>query len=295
MKNSCMFAVYYNTNTLNMIDIQNIQFGYPGKSLIFQDLSFRIKPGSFVGLLGSNGAGKSSLLKLISGLVFPRYGAIRVNDAIPERREPSFLQTIFFVPEEVDTPSAHVIDFANDLRGFYPNFSMDLFRKLLHEFDVPLNKFKELSFGQKKKAWIALGIAARTRVLILDEPTNGLDIPSKKEFRKLLAGSVGEGCSVIISTHQVRDLENLIDHIMIVDEGQLILYATTHAITKKLSFKRYRSQSETPTHIYAEHSLMGTIAVLPKEENEEEQILDIELLYNACIANPGAVKQLFKS
>jgi ABC-2 type transport system ATP-binding protein len=185
-----------------------------------------VEAGHIYGLLGRNGAGKSTLLKLIAGLVFPVSGKSGGAGLNPSKRQPSFLQKIFLIPEEIETPDVDVMRFADDYAPFYPNFDKEQFLQLLQDFDVPLRSLKQMSYGQKKKTWIALGIAANTQLLILDEPTNGLDIPSKRQFRKMMAASLTDERCVIISTHQVRDLDSLIDNIIIVDEGELIVNAS---------------------------------------------------------------------
>src|SRR5476649_1378394 len=202
-----------------MIQFSGVNFGYGPKKPLYRDLALEVKAGHIYGLLGKNGAGKSTFLKLIAGLVFPRSGKVEVMGCVPGKRQPSFLEKIFLIPEEIETPDIDVIAFADDYAPFYPNFNKQQFLSLLKDFDVPLTNLKQMSYGQKKKTWIALGIAATTDLLILDEPTNGLDIPSKKQFRKMMAASITDERCVIISTHQVRDLDALIDNILIVENG----------------------------------------------------------------------------
>jgi ABC-2 type transport system ATP-binding protein len=262
---------------------------------LYRNLKLELEKGYIYGLLGKNGAGKSTLLKLISGLVFPVSGRVDVMGHDPSKRKPSFLENIFFIPEEIDTPEVDVIAFANSYAPFYPNFDKLQFLRLLNEFDVPERSLKQMSYGQKKKTWIALGIAANTPLLVLDEPTNGLDIPSKKQFRKMMAASINEERSVIISTHQVRDLDSLIDKILIVDEGELILNAGIETITQKLCFKQFDNENEAWDSIYAENSLMGTNAVIINDNDDTASRMDIELFFNATIANKEKVRNLFAS
>ncbi len=275
-----------------MIQFNEVSFGYRKKPL-YKNLRLKVEAGFIYGLLGKNGAGKSTLLKLISGLVFPVSGKVAVMGHDPSKRRPSFLEKIFFIPEEIDTPDIDIIRFADSYIPFYPDFDKQQFIKLLHEFDVPLRSLKEMSYGQKKKTWIALGIAANTPLLILDEPTNGLDIPSKKQFRKMLAASVNENRCVIISTHQVRDLDSLIDKILIVDEGELVVNASIDFITQKLCFRQFANENEARDSIYAETNLIGTYAVVLNEKNEEGTALDIELFFNAAVASKQKMQSLF--
>lgn len=278
-----------------MIQFSDVNFGYRRKQPLYHQLRLSVQKGYIYGLLGKNGAGKSTLLKLISGLVFPVSGKVEVLGFNPSKRRPAFLEKIFFIPEEIDTPELDVIAFADDYAVFYPKFNKTQFLHLLKELEVPLVNLKSMSYGQKKKAWIALGIAANTDLLIMDEPTNGLDIPSKRQFRKMMAATINENRCVIISTHQVRDLDSLIDKIIIVEEGEVLVNEAMESITEKLSFKQFNDEAEARNAIYSESTLAGTYAVLLNEENEEGGKMDIELFFNATVANKKTMQQLFSS
>jgi ABC-2 type transport system ATP-binding protein len=276
-----------------MIYFSHVNFGYRKSQSLYRNLELGLEKGYIYGLLGKNGAGKSTLLKLITGLVFPVSGKVSVLGDEPGKRRPAFLEKIFLIPEEIDTPDIDVMAFADDHIPFYPNFAKEQFLQLLREFDVPLINLKQMSYGQKKKTWIALGIAANTALLLLDEPTNGLDIPSKRQFRKMLAATITDERCVIISTHQVRDLDSLIDKIIIVDEGELVVNAGIGEITDKLSFKQFADQQDAWDSIYEEQNLMGTYAVVPNENHEEGGRMDIELFFNAAIGNKEIMQKLF--
>ncbi|MES2372371.1 MAG: ABC transporter ATP-binding protein [Bacteroidota bacterium] len=276
-----------------MIYFKEVHFGYGKRKPLYKNLQLEVQAGHIYGLLGKNGAGKSTLLKLIAGLVFPVTGKLDVLGHEPAKRQPSFLEKIFLIPEEIETPDVDVIAFADDYAPFYPNFNKEQFMQLLHEFDVPLRSLKQMSYGQKKKTWIALGIAANTRLLILDEPTNGLDIPSKRQFRRMMASAINEERCVIISTHQVRDLDSLIDNIIIVDDGELIVNAGIDTITQKVSFKQFSNENEALNSIYSENNLMGTSAVMFNNHTEEGGRMDTELFFNAAVANKTTMQSLF--
>ena len=276
-----------------MIHFTDVDFGYRKKQPLYKSLQLEVEKGHIYGLLGKNGAGKSTLLKLISGLVFPRSGKVEVLGQIPGKRLPSFLEKIFLIPEEIETPDIDVVAFADDYAPFYPNFNKQQFLFLLKDFDVPLTNLKQMSYGQKKKTWIALGIAANTSLLILDEPTNGLDIPSKRQFRKMMAAAINDERCVIISTHQVRDLDTLIDNILIVDNGELIVNATIDDILTKICFKQFENENEAWDSIYSENNLLGTSAVVINENGEAYGRMDTELFFNAAIGNKSIIQSLF--
>ncbi len=276
-----------------MIAIKNLHFGYSPKKVLFQDISLELKAGHIYGLLGKNGAGKSTLLKNIAGLVYPQKGDISVMGFNPLNREPGLLQEIFFVPEELYLPSVSIDDFVKINAAFYPNFDHSYFATLLHEFDVPTNqKLLNMSYGQKKKMIICFGLASQTKLIIMDEPTNGLDIPSKAQFRKIMASALTENRCIIISTHQVRDLDNLIDTVIMLDANKLALMATVEEITEKLTFKNVNQQ--TADVIYAEPSLNGHQVIVPNKGDEFSK-LNIELLFNAIVFEKEKIQQHFKA
>jgi ABC-2 type transport system ATP-binding protein len=278
-----------------MIQIQNLSFGYNRKKLLYKNLTVSINDGSIYGLLGKNGAGKSTLLKNIIGLLFPVSGSIKVNDFVPKKRQPSFLQTIYFIPEEVYVPSLTIKSYRNLFAPFYPDFDDAKFSGYLEELNVrDEGKLNSLSFGQQKKFIIAFALACNTKALILDEPTNGLDIPSKIQFRKLMASVMNDERTIIISTHQVRDLENLIDKIIIVDNGSLLLSASLADISDKLCFKTVNEIADTSKVLYAEETLKG-ISIVQKNIAGENSKVNLEQLFNAVTEKPEMIKAIFSN
>ncbi len=278
-----------------MIVIKNLTFGYSKKKLLYDDLTLSLPVGSIYGLLGKNGAGKSTLLKNLMGLLFPHRGLISVNDFNPKKRLPSFLQTIYFIPEEVYVPTLSIAAYCNLFGPFYPNFNKDQLALYLKQLDIKDHgKLNTFSFGQQKKFIIAFALACNTQVLILDEPTNGLDIPSKIQFRKLLASIMNQQRLILISTHQVRDLENLIDTVIIVDNGKLLLNASIEKITTKLCFKILKEQPADLTLLHVEESLKGVAVVYENTEGEMSRV-NLEQLFNAVTENSARIEDLFSN
>jgi ABC-2 type transport system ATP-binding protein len=276
-----------------MIEVKNMSFGYSRKKLLYKNISLILESGSIYGLLGRNGAGKSTLLKNMIGLLFPLEGSINVNGFAPRKRLPAFLETIYFIPEEVYVPALTIQRYINLFSPFYPKFDKEQFARHLDDLDVKTKeKLNTLSFGQQKKFIIAFGLACNTEVLLLDEPTNGLDIPSKKRFRKLIASVMNENRMIFISTHQIRDLDNLIDRVVIVDEGELLLHASIASIAQKLSFKIVDTVSGNDTFLYAEESLKG-ISVVTENSTADESHVNLEHLFNAVTEHPEIIKKVF--
>lgn len=275
-----------------MIDIKNFSFSYT-KTQVFDNINLQFQRGAIYGLLGENGVGKTTLLKAISGLLKPTAGSCTVDEQVSFDRQPEFLQNIFLLPDEVPLPdSATPEKFFNDLAPFYPKQSGEMLQHLAGELKVDISrKFKEMSFGQQKKSLLACAMALNTDYLLLDEPTNGLDIPSKADFRRILSEKVGEEQTIIISTHQVKDVENLIDPIIIISNNSVLLDASVEKITDKLYFE-YGGQ-QRPDALYSEMMPGGYLNVLVNNGMGESQ-LNIEGLFNAVLRNSAMIKNLFE-
>ncbi|RWY57354.1 ABC transporter ATP-binding protein [Mucilaginibacter gilvus] len=278
-----------------MIQFNNLSFGYSPKKLLYKNLTLEIQSGSIYGLLGKNGAGKSTLLKNMVGTLFPVEGSVMVNGMVPKTRKPSFLQTIYYIAEDVYVPALTIKQYKNLFAPFYPLFDSDNFYRYLTELEVSVDgKLNKLSFGQQKKFVIAFALACNTRVLLMDEPTNGLDIPSKSQFRKLIASVMNEDRIIFISTHQIRDLENMIDNVIIVDDGKLLLHASVADIADKVCFK---TVSEIPAGVkvlYSEKMLRGTAVVMENIDGDDSG-LNLEQLFNGVTENPAMAKQIFST
>ncbi len=264
-----------------MIDINNLTFRYRKRKSLFNQLNMQVEPGSVVGLLGKNGAGKSTLLKLLAGVLRPTSGDVLVFEVPAADRNPNVLQDVFFVPEEFVLPSVKMDTFVKATAPLYPNFDKDKLTRILNEFELNGQmKLHKISYGQKKKFLIAFALSTQCKLLILDEPTNGLDIPSKALFRKVVAGSVFEEQVVFISTHQVKDVDNLIDKVMIIDNGQVVLNRSLIDLSNQYAFKTaYAVEAERA--LYHEEYPGGFKVIVTA--NEEPTDVDMEVLFNAVI------------
>ena len=249
-----------------MIEVKNISFKYAGqKDLVFDDFSLELKQDNIYGLLGKNGTGKSTLLYLISGLLRPKAGSVRFDGVETKLRKPETLQEIFIVPEEFDLPSMSLEQYVKINQPFYPLFSTQVLEACLNDFELTSDvKLNALSMGQKKKVFMSFALAANTKLLLMDEPTNGLDIPSKSQFRKVVAQYMSGERTLIISTHQVHDVEALLDHILILSQQKLLLDANVAEITDKYTFE-YRTPAEMDDVLYAEPSLQGNAVIAPRK------------------------------
>ena len=266
-----------------MIDIKDLKYKYAGsRRYVFSDFNLSMESNNIYGLLGKNGMGKSTLLYLISGLLRRNGGTISINglDTINNRAE--MLSEIFLVPEEFDLLPMSLEAYVKMNKPFYPNFSREVLESCLRDFELtPDINLKELSMGQKKKVYMSFALAANTKLLLMNEPTNGLDIPSKSQFRRVIANNMDEGRTMIISTHQVHDVESLLDHILILDHSELLLNASVSDICSKYSFGYRQVGEPTDDVLYAEPSVQGSAVITRKQTEEEETQLNLELLFDA--------------
>ena len=275
-----------------MITTNKLSFGYSAGKRVLNDISLTLGEGHIHGLLGCNGIGKTTLLKIICGIMRPDAGEVVVDGFDPMSRRPEMFSELMIIPEEFDLPNVSLERYAKVASSFYPRFDMGQMRGYCEEFHVnPNEKLHSMSMGQRKKAYIAFALACDVRILLLDEPTNGLDIPSKSIFRRLLASYVNEERLVIISTHQVADVDQLLDSIVILDEQGVVLSATTDEICRKLKFGK---SSDGDNVIYTERTISGDMSV-SINDNDADTMLNIELLFNAATANRHAIAALFNT
>lgn len=274
-----------------MLQIKDLKFSYlkPNREL-FNDFSLDLLPGNVYGLLGKNGAGKSTLIYLMTGLLTPASGQVTLDGNDVRRRLPITLSDMFLVPEEFDLPHISLNKFISINAPFYPRFSMDDMNRYLDIFEIEHNiKLQSLSMGQKKKVFMSFALATNTQVLIMDEPTNGLDIPSKSQFRKIIAMGMNDEKLMLFSTHQVRDIEAILDHVTIIDHSRVLLNTSIANVSSRLAFRQLRD-GDRP--LLVQQGPMGSMAVVPASPNEETQV-DLEMLFNATLQQPQAIKELF--
>ena len=282
-----------------MIDLQGITFGYGRAERLFDGLDLALTSGNVYGLLGRNGAGKTTLLRLMAGLLFPKAGSARVAGEEVRRRTPSFLRELYFVPEEFHTPALSPRALVRLYGVFYPRFEHAAMERYLNDLEVdPERNMSAMSYGQKKKVLLAFAVASRCRLLILDEPTNGLDIPAKGQFRRLLAGAAADERVIVVSTHQVRDLEHLIDPIVILEQGEIVFQHSVEEISAALAVREAGAGGapDAPDAIHFELGAgVGGRALVPAADAAAmaEAAVDLELLFNSVVADHRRVEAAF--
>ena len=273
-----------------MITIKNLAFSY-GDNVVLKDISMELQEGRIYGLLGENGVGKTTLLTLLAGLKEVDGGTLDIDGYNPFDRKPSFLSNIYYLPDEVPAPRRKAIDFARDHGQYWTNFSIEKFSEIMKVFDNDEDqRMDHMSYGQLKKTFISFALACNTKYLFMDEPTNGLDIPSKAQFRKAVSKYTSDESTLLISTHQARDLEAIIDPIIILDRRDVLLNASLDEIAEKLYFD-YSSEVD-PNALYQEMVPGGNIQVSLNTTGAESKV-NIEALFNAVLLHKGTIKEMF--
>lgn len=275
-----------------MIEIKDLAFSY-GKTPVLKSITTTLEEGRIYGLLGENGVGKTTLLTLLCGLKKVCSGSITTDGENPFDRTPTLLQNQFYLPDEVLPVAMKAECFAKERGAFWPDYDHSKFLEIMKEFENdPAKKMNQMSAGQLKKTYISLALACGCKYIFMDEPTNGLDIPSKTQFRSAIMKYTSDDSTIVISTHQVRDLENIIDPIIILDRQDVLLNASVEEITSKLYFD-YGTQLH-PESLYSEQLPGGFIQVYPNTTGEDSKI-NVEALFNAVHKNKELIKGMFSN
>ena len=275
-----------------MIEIKDLAFSY-GKTPVLKSITTTLEEGRIYGLLGENGVGKTTLLTLLCGLKKVGAGSISTDGENPFDRTPALLQKQFYLPDEVLPAAMKAECFAKERGAFWPDYDHSKFLEIMKEFENdPSKKMNQMSAGQLKKTYISLALACGCKYIFMDEPTNGLDIPSKTQFRSAIMKYTSDDSTIVISTHQVRDLENIIDPIIILDRQDVLLNASVEEITGRLYFD-YGTQLH-PESLYSEQLPGGFIQVYPNTTGEDSKI-NVEALFNAVHKNKELVKGMFSN
>lgn len=276
-----------------MITIERVHFFYQRNKPVLDDLQLHLSPGQVCGLLGTNGEGKTTLLHLIGGLLTPKSGKIEVLESIPSLRQPSYLEQVFYVPVAFELPNVTAEGYRKRYADFYPEFRVDTWTNALQAFEVdPLTKLKALSFGQKKKVLLSFALASGCKLLLFDEPTDGLDIPSRDQFRRLLSTSMDEHRMAIIATHHANDMALLFDHLLILKNHQLVLNAPLQQLAQNMHTVVTTQLPDAATVLYSER-VAGGYHCLVQHNTGQEGPIDLEILFKAIHQQPALFANSF--
>lgn len=276
-----------------MIKIDRLMFGYD-RQTCFQEIDLEFKPGRIYGFLGKNGAGKTTLFKLMSGLLRPQSGDCNVLGYTSSQKNPGMLQDLFFVSESFYLPKVTLKKYVILHAPFYPAFDYPMFNTLLDQFELEKGKMLHtLSYGLKKRFLLAFSLASNCRVLLLDEPTNGLDIPAKRILRKMLISALNKDRTIIIATHQIKEIENTFDSLVFIDQGRILLNSSVERIAQALQCQTVSNPDDVQNCLFKE-KVAGGYAVMTENFDEIESSMDIEFLFSAVMNQPPELMKVLQ-
>ena len=285
-----------NENLIMQVERIAFNYGWRQQKSVFSDFSLSLERGKVYGLLGLNGAGKSTLIYLMAGLLTPKSGRVTIDGCNVRDRLPSTLGNLFVVPEEFELPRMSLKEYATLNGALYPRFSYEDMLHNLEIFDInpEIKSLSSLSMGQKKKVLMSFAFATHTDLMLMDEPTNGLDIPGKSQFRRLVAREMSDNRTIVISTHQVRDIDRCIEHVVIIDNSKVLLDESVARITSKLQFVENGTATDAQRAIYSQPSVMGYSIVVPNNGGDETEV-NLETLFNATLGNSDKISEIFNA
>lgn len=285
-----------NENLIMQVERIAFNYGWRQQKSVFSDFSLSLERGKVYGLLGLNGAGKSTLIYLMAGLLTPKSGRVTIDGCNVRDRLPSTLGNLFVVPEEFELPHMSLKEYATLNGALYPRFSYEDMLRNLEIFDInpEIKSLSSLSMGQKKKVLMSFAFATHTDLMLMDEPTNGLDIPGKSQFRRLVAREMSDNRTIVISTHQVRDIDRCIEHVVIIDNSKVLLDESVARITSKLQFVENGTATDAQRAIYSQPSVMGYSIVVPNNGGDETEV-NLETLFNATLGNSDKISEIFNT
>ena len=285
-----------NENLIMQVERIAFNYGWRQQKSVFSDFSLSLERGKVYGLLGLNGAGKSTLIYLMAGLLTPKSGRVTIDGCNVRDRLPSTLGNLFVVPEEFELPRMSLKEYATLNGALYPRFSYDDLLRNLELFDInpEIKSLSSLSMGQKKKVLMSFAFATHTDLMLMDEPTNGLDSPGKSQFRRLVAREMSDNRTIFISTQQVRDIDRCIEHVVIIDNSKVLLDESVARITSKLQFVENGTATDAQRAIYSQPSVMGYSIVVPNNGGDETEV-NLETLFNATLGNSDKISEIFNA
>ena len=258
-----------------------IRHSYGGEQPVLAGVDLTVKQSGITGLCAPNGEGKTTLLKIIAGLQFPAAGSLSVLGQTPAERPLDLLQRIYFLPSEPYFPKWTPRKIASYYGPFYPNFNNQLYLETLQEFRVDPNRpLDRVSFGQKRRAQLAFALATRTQLLLLDEPTTGLDIQGKDQFRRTLISGTEAGQTIIIATHLLNEIAPVLDHVIVLHGGKIHAHLSLELAQNFYSFNLTTQPLPYGDKGYARRVPGGWLTV-HADGREGNAAFDLETLYLA--------------
>lgn len=206
-----------------MVEVKDLKFSYLVGMDILKEVSFQVETGEIVGVLGANGVGKSTLLKLLAGILTPRGGSISIEGKPVQE---SYGKVAYISEAGSYFKDLTPKEFGAFLLDFFPDFDVSYYEKLVAYFQLEDKPIKNMSKGQKAKAEVAAGMAKRAKYMIMDEPFIGKDMFTRQDFMQALAGSLTGEETIFITTHEIDEIENFIDRALIIHDKVIVADVT---------------------------------------------------------------------
>ena len=264
-----------------MTELKDVWYWYEYGQTVIRDASAAVGDGRIYGLLGLNGAGKSTLLKLMAGLLFPKKGEILCGGENVADRKVETLQDVVFMPAEFELRNESLEKFVSLNSVFYPRFSRAVLDDCLKKFgiDPGTRSLEQLSLGNRHKFMLSFLLSLGAKLMLLDEPLNGMDLPSRGMFRKLLMRHLRDDQSVVVSTHVVSDVERIVSDVMVLRNDGTLFSASVDELSRRYSYGISSSAEDT---VYAESCAEG-YRVLRRNDDACESGIPMDMLFNAVI------------
>lgn len=220
-----------------IIELNKVSLRYGKESPVLEELSLRMDGGGIVGLCAPNGVGKTSLLKMLMGLRYPTTGSLKVMGYDPTQRPTALLEQAYFLPADPNLPAWTPRKIGKVLGSFYPNFDPEIYQECIDDFQVdPDRVLSKLSFGQQRRVQLAFALGVRTPLLLLDEPTIGLDVNGKDQFRRSLIKATEAGQTVILATHLLNEVGPVLDQLLVLHQRQVWAHVNLEEANKIYSY-----------------------------------------------------------
>lgn len=264
------------------IDIQRLCFNYPKQELL-TDFTLRLAPGQIHCIIGKKNEGKTSLMKLISGQLFPSSGKLEVTHLLPGKRSVEVLQNIFYLPEEIVLPPVSMETFESIYAPFYPKYNADNFYKYLNDFTIDnhIDSLDTLPEGEKRKFLIAFAIATHTHVLLLDEPTKGMDSAGIQTTGRLLKREINRKKCILIGTERAVDMDEIGENFFLLKNHRITFNQQLIALQEKLFFGTSANKPDTEGLLYYEETRKNFSFMRKREDTDSVTGINCELLFNA--------------
>lgn len=212
-----------------LVEVKNLTMTYDKKNTALNQLSLTIPRGKIIGLLGPNGSGKTTLIKILNGLLTPTAGEVLVNGEKPGAKTKA---RVSYLPERTYFQSSmRVKELIALFTDFYEDFKPERAREMLHSLDINENaRLKTLSKGTKEKVQLILVMSRDADLFVLDEPIAGVDPAARDYILKTIISNYNENATVLLSTHLISDIENILDEVIFIKNGTLVLQSTVEEI-----------------------------------------------------------------